>query len=168
MPRAVETFFRGAAAGGEEKCEDLISCGCRMEPPLLLSRAMKHRHRPFRKSFPAGLVLILLLVLCISAGAQDFSTNYDRAFSLRQRTANLVYRAEIRPHWLADNHQLWYRVQTGPQTHEFILADAGTGARRPAFDHDNARGQSAVERTGFFRSKFFDFCRQWQNLALRS
>ena len=49
--------------------------------------------------------------------------------------ADLVFRAEIKPHWLADNHQFWYRVQTGPQTHEFILVDAGTGARQPAFDH---------------------------------
>ena len=98
---------------------------------------MKQNLIPFRKCFPAGLAgLFLFLVLPISAAAQSFSADYDRAFSLRQRTADLVYRAEIKPHWLADCHRFWYRVQTGPQTREFILVDAETGARQPAFDHD--------------------------------
>jgi dipeptidyl aminopeptidase/acylaminoacyl peptidase len=97
---------------------------------------MQQNHIPFRKSFPDGLAgIFLFLVLPISAAAQDFPANYDRAFSLRQRMADLVYRAEIKPRWLADNHRFWYRVQTGPQTHEFILVDAETGARQPAFDH---------------------------------
>ena len=82
-----------------------------------------------------------------AAAARSFPAGYDRAFSLRQRTADLVFRAEIKPHWLADNHQFWYRVQTGPQTHEFILVDAGTGARQPAFDRDKL-ARSLASTTG--------------------
>jgi dipeptidyl aminopeptidase/acylaminoacyl peptidase len=109
---------------------------------------MKHNHIPFPKSFTAGLAGFLLFwVLPVSAAAQSFPADYDHAFSLRQRTANLVYRAEVKPHWLADNHRFWYRVQTGPQTHEFILVDAETGARQPAFDHEKL-ARSLANTTG--------------------
>ena len=109
---------------------------------------MKHNHIPFPKSFTAGLAGFLLFwVLPVSAAAQSFPADYDHAFSLRQRTANLVYRAEVKPHWLADNYRFWYRVQTGPQTHEFILVDAETGARQPAFDHEKL-ARSLANTTG--------------------
>jgi dipeptidyl aminopeptidase/acylaminoacyl peptidase len=80
----------------------------------------------------AGIALICLAAL--PALAQGTQADYDRAFSLRQTTARLVYRAEIKAHWLADD-RFWYRVQTGAHTHEFILVNAETGARQPAFDH---------------------------------
>ena len=49
--------------------------------------------------------------------------------------ADRVFRAAVNPHWFADNHQFWYRVETGPDRHEFIRVDAVAGRRAPAFDH---------------------------------
>jgi len=97
---------------------------------------MKPKHAPSLKYFSALLAGILLsLMFSNPASAQGGKSDYDRAFSLRERTANLVYRAKIEPHWLADNRRFWYRVQTGAQTYEFILVNAETGLRQQAFDH---------------------------------
>lgn len=82
---------------------------------------------------------LLLLVLCFLCGfnvhAQGSKEDYDRANGLRERVANTVFRAEVKPHWLAGTTRFWYRVQTGKQQHEFVLVDAATGQRVPAFDH---------------------------------
>ena len=91
--------------------------------PLLILTAMKFIPAPFPKNFTAALAGILLLLLfSIPASAQ------------RGGGSNLVFRADVRPNWLADGHRFWYRVSTGPQTHDFVLVDAGTGTRQPAFD----------------------------------
>jgi len=82
--------------------------------------------------FPT-FVVWLFLTLSAVAQTKDFS-QYDQALSLRQRMSDLVFRAEVKPQWLADD-RFWYRVQTGEQSHEFILVDPETGVRRPAFDH---------------------------------
>ena len=62
--------------------------------------------------------------------------DYDRAASLRQRTAGKVFGETVEPHWLADNTKLWFKSQTSPDTHEYILVDAEKGTRQAAFDHD--------------------------------
>ena len=96
---------------------------------------MKPERLRSMKKVSAGLAAgFLTATLLIAVHAQDAKVNLNRAFALRQRTAGLVFRAEIQPHWLADHHRFWYRVQTGPHTHEFILVDADTGRRQPAFD----------------------------------
>ncbi len=50
-----------------------------------------------------------------------------------------VYRDRVDPHWLAetgrDAARFWYRVDTGRERTEFILVNADTGERAPAFDH---------------------------------
>ena len=95
------------------------------------------------KNFLAVLAAILISTLPAAAGDEDFSAS-DRALSLRSRLAEKVFRAEIKPQWLADD-RCWYRVQTGPQTHEFILVNPATGARHSAFDH--AKLASALAKT---------------------
>jgi len=47
-----------------------------------------------------------------------------------------VYKAQITPHWFADNTKFWYRNDLAGGTREFILVDAVKGTRQPAFDHD--------------------------------
>jgi dipeptidyl aminopeptidase/acylaminoacyl peptidase len=48
-------------------------------------------------------------------------------------TTPLVYRAGVRPNWLAED-RFWYRVTT-PAGAEFVLVDPAKGTRMPAFDH---------------------------------
>ena len=70
----------------------------------------------------------LFLILSTTALAADF----DHALSLPKRTENLVFRDRLKPNWLPDGKSFWYRVQTGPRTHEFVLIQAETGARKTA------------------------------------
>jgi dipeptidyl-peptidase-4 len=69
----------------------------------------------------------ILLLVSTSAVAQ--STN----------VANLVFRDRIEPRWFAGadgkTNKFWYRVDTGRDENEFVLVDAATGKRGPAFDH---------------------------------
>jgi len=70
----------------------------------------------------------LFLLLTSTAPAVDF----DHALSLPKRTENLVFRDRLKPNWLPDGKSFWYRVQTGPKVHEFVLIQAETGARKTA------------------------------------
>lgn len=45
-----------------------------------------------------------------------------------------VLRDRVEPNWLPDGSSFWYRVRTGEKTHEFVLVDARTGARRSSPD----------------------------------
>jgi dipeptidyl aminopeptidase/acylaminoacyl peptidase len=46
-----------------------------------------------------------------------------------------VFKAEITPHWFADNTRFWYRNDLRGGAKEFILVDAEKGKRDFAFDH---------------------------------
>ncbi len=71
---------------------------------------------------------ILLLLLSTSAMAAD----YEQALSLPKRTENLVFRDRLKANWLPDGKAFWYRVQTGPKAHEFVLINSTTGERKTA------------------------------------
>jgi len=49
-------------------------------------------------------------------------------------SAPLVFRDQIAAVWLPDKPAFWYRIQTGAETHEFVLIDAATGERKSAAD----------------------------------
>lgn len=46
-----------------------------------------------------------------------------------------VYRDRVKPHWFGQNKHFWYRVELPDAQKEFLLVDAVTGQRAPAFDH---------------------------------
>src|SRR5262249_9163941 len=65
---------------------------------------------------------------------QGTAADYERASTVAERTEGLVVDLAETPHWIAAN-RFWYRkvVKGGA---EFVLVDAATAQRRPAFDHD--------------------------------
>jgi dipeptidyl-peptidase 4 len=81
------------------------------------------------------LPLLGLLDFAGSAFPQDMRAEYERAATLGKRTEGKVFRDRVEPQWLQGGDAFWYRVATGPGTHEFIFVDAAKGERRPAFDH---------------------------------
>jgi dipeptidyl aminopeptidase/acylaminoacyl peptidase len=101
------------------------------------------------KVFILVFVPLSFSTLVFAAEENDFS-QYDRALSLRSRMDGNVFRAEVKPQWLADD-RFWYRVQTSPQSHEFVLMDPKTGTRQPAFDHKKM-AQALTKITG---AKFY-------------
>jgi dipeptidyl aminopeptidase/acylaminoacyl peptidase len=67
--------------------------------------------------------------------AQGTKADYERAGSLRAKTAGKVFRTGVQAHWLAGNDRFWYRNDLAEGAREFILVDAAKGTRAPAFDH---------------------------------
>jgi hypothetical protein len=63
------------------------------------------------------------------------SDRYARAEGLlRHNLQRLLLNASITPRWIGETDRLWYRRDT-VSGHEFVIVDATTGARTPAFDH---------------------------------
>ena len=48
-----------------------------------------------------------------------------------------VYREQIDAHWFENGDGFWYRNDNPGDTREFILVDAESGERSPAFDHES-------------------------------
>ncbi|MDI1314728.1 prolyl oligopeptidase family serine peptidase [Prosthecobacter sp.] len=77
-----------------------------------------------------SLLWFILLSLFVSSGlAQD---RFEHALTLPKRTENLVFRDRVKPNWLPDGKSFWYRIQTSPAQHEFVLINAATGERKTA------------------------------------
>jgi dipeptidyl aminopeptidase/acylaminoacyl peptidase len=70
-----------------------------------------------------------------SAEAQGTRADYERAGRLRKLTQGKVFKAEIQPHWLAENNRFWYRNDLAEAGREFVLVDCLAGKREAAFDH---------------------------------
>ena len=87
----------------------------------------------------ARIVLGHLSLFVLAANVvwgQGTQADYDRMRGLRQKTQNKVFRTSVQPNWLPGD-QLWYRVQTGPRTHEYVFVDLENGKRTPAFNHES-------------------------------
>jgi dipeptidyl-peptidase-4 len=84
--------------------------------------------------------LILLLIPLAETGqqavfGQGTQADYDRANGLRDLTRNKVFRDRVRPQWSDDGTRFWYKVDTAPNEHKFVVVDAEAGKRSLAFDH---------------------------------
>jgi len=83
-----------------------------------------------------SLTLSALLLACTgTAAAQGTQADYQRADAIDKLFQSKVTRANISPHWLPDK-RLWYRVDTGPNTYEYVLVAADGTQRR--FDSASA------------------------------
>jgi len=72
---------------------------------------------------PAGLV------------GQGTREDYQRAAELPRRFRDQVFGDAEDLRWNEDESLAWYRVRTGPLTHEFKALELPDGRSRPAFDH---------------------------------
>jgi len=80
-------------------------------------------------------VLVFLLVMPVSLLAQGTLADYERADNFRSIVQGLVYNTMDRANWIEESNRFWYRkaVKDGK---EFILVDAETSTKQPAFDHE--------------------------------
>jgi len=67
--------------------------------------------------------------------AQGTLADYQRGQELQRKSRGLVVNAPGAANWIGDSDHFWYyrSVQGGT---EFLLVDATTAAKKPAFDHD--------------------------------
>jgi len=91
-----------------------------------------------------SIVVALALLGAVPAQGQDAMTDaYARAEKLLD--ANLVgtiRNAEVVPHWIGAGDRFWYK-RDGEKGPEWLIVDAATGQRKPAFDE--ARLRTAAE-----------------------
>ena len=109
----------------------------------------------------ASTWLVVTLSAVSAAFAQGTQADYDRALGLRKQYEALVGNAAEAPRWIDTTHRLYYR-RTVKGGHDFILADADTKTKQPAFDHakiaaslSSAAGKSYTALTLPFNT--FDF-----------
>lgn len=81
-----------------------------------------------------GQIYFLFLVLTVSGNAQGTLADYERAGGLREKYTALAVNQPERPYWIGETSRFWYR-KTVKGGNEFVLVDAATLAKQPAFDH---------------------------------
>ena len=71
------------------------------------------------------------------AALEKFVPTPEQLLAAQQppRPGGRVYKAQVTPHWFADDAKFWYRNDLASGTTQFVLVDAETGKRGPAFDH---------------------------------
>ena len=79
-------------------------------------------------------VTFAMLSAVVPAAAQGTQADYDRALGLRKKYEALVGSVAETPRWIGRTHKVYYR-RTVKGGHDFILVDADTKAKGPAFDH---------------------------------
>ncbi len=79
--------------------------------------------------------LSLIMLAPALSYAQGTLADYERANGLREKYLGLAINLPERANWIEQTSRFWYRksVKGG---NEFVLVDAGTLAKRPAFDHE--------------------------------
>ncbi len=100
------------------------------------------------KKLCVALLFVLFPVLVFAQGTKE---DYERSSSLAQRTQNKVFPKLSKPQWLSDNKRLWYREQLSPKSDRYMLVDAESGKREPAFDH--AKLAEALKGAGFEKAQ---------------
>jgi len=91
-----------------------------------------------RSRFPFLLKLAITGLFLATAASLIRADELQDAPQRKQQTGKAlpgVFKAQITPHWFADNKRFWYRNDLRGGTKEFILVDAEAGKRTQAFDH---------------------------------
>src|SRR5215510_5568516 len=79
-------------------------------------------------------IAMLFVDVNVIAGARGSVVDYERSNNLRSKYEGLVVNIAERANWIGDTSRFWYRksVKGG---YEFVLFNAETLTRKPAFDH---------------------------------
>lgn len=94
----------------------------------------------------AGLAIPAPYAIAQTASVQLTTADYARAERfLPVNYAKYVDNADIRHYWIEGEDRFWYQRTDPKEGVQFVVVDAATGARQPAFDHKNiADGLTAI------------------------
>jgi hypothetical protein len=79
--------------------------------------------------------LAVAMVFSGLALAQGTLADYERAQGLTARSRGLVVNQPGAPNWIGESDHFWYS-KTVKGGSEFVLVNAATATKKPAFDHD--------------------------------
>lgn len=77
-------------------------------------------------------------------GEEEMVGRYKHARLLDSISRNTVYKSTVRANWSLDGRSFWYVNTLKDSVKEYILAEAATGKKQPAFDH--AKLAAALEQ----------------------
>ena len=81
------------------------------------------------------MTIATLLVYSSVAFAQGTVSDYQRAYSLRDKYSNKnVFYSDVYPQWIADTNQFWY-VRNTPEGKVYVVVDAEKKSRKELFNH---------------------------------
>jgi dipeptidyl aminopeptidase/acylaminoacyl peptidase len=107
-----------------------------------------------------GLAALVMVVgaLAIQLGAQgtDLKADYDWAFALRDLVQDKVVDVAEAPVWIEKTTRFWYRksVKGG---NAFVLVDASTTSKGPAFDHEKLAASVSAAANGKYTAVTLPF-----------
>jgi len=86
-------------------------------------------------AFATARALALAALVAGAALAQGTLADYERAQGLQAKARGLVVDTTAAATWIGDSGQFWYS-RTVKGGSEFLIVDATTATKKPAFDHD--------------------------------
>jgi dipeptidyl-peptidase 4 len=85
------------------------------------------------RSIISGFDFFVLISLALVAG------------QVCAQSAPHAYRDDVEAHWFCRGDKFWYRNEISANNREFVLVDATTGTRGPAFDHARVAAELSVQ-----------------------
>jgi dipeptidyl aminopeptidase/acylaminoacyl peptidase len=86
-------------------------------------------------SIRISALVLMVSLLSATAVSQGVLADYERAFALRDKVQGKAVNLPDRANWIGKTSRFWYRKSV-VGGNEFVLVDAETLAKRPAFDHE--------------------------------
>ncbi|HWC99645.1 MAG TPA: DPP IV N-terminal domain-containing protein [Candidatus Sulfopaludibacter sp.] len=102
------------------------------------------------------LVLVWTTLFCSLAAAQGRLADYQRAHDLETKAKDLVVHSPGTPTWIGTSGHFWY-ARTVVGGSEFMLVDAATGLKKPAFDHEKLAAAISQATHGKFTAVTLPF-----------
>jgi dipeptidyl-peptidase 4 len=136
------------ASVGRAVRDDGSGEGSRGPARLPFSRSANPPATSFQSFCLVGWLVLLASLSPILLYAQGSVEDYERSARRAGLSRNKVFRTDVQPTWFPEGKGFWYRVETGPDRHEFVLVDGERGARLLGFDHDQlaSRLSDVLER----------------------
>jgi dipeptidyl aminopeptidase/acylaminoacyl peptidase len=104
----------------------------------------------------AAAIGLVVAGVCPRADAQVTRDQYDRALNLRQRYQALVSGVPDGVAWIGGTNRFVYRRSVSGGN-EFLLVDAATGQKQPAFDHDRLAAELSRLRKASWTGRTLPF-----------
>ncbi len=81
-----------------------------------------------------SILLFITISFASSTYAQGTAADYERASGLRAKYEAAAIDLAGTPAWIGNSHRFWYR-KLSRGVNEYVIFDAGTLKKQPAFDH---------------------------------
>src|SRR5262245_42900190 len=104
----------------------------------------------------AGVAASALLFDAAQAQAQGTVPDYVQAITLRDRYQALAVNVPEQVQWIKNTNRFWYR-KTVPGGNTFVLVNADTQTKEPAFDHAKLADALSTAMRGKFTAVTLPF-----------